>query len=394
MFTFFAFSDPYTQPFYQCFAVSKTSNPVTGGWWLYGMLADPSWLDDYPKFALWPDGFYMTANMFRLGDSFKGVRVWALDRSAMMSGMLQSVSFDVPWDGYCCFSLLPSTVRGASPPPGSPDYFLNAETSNPGSALHLWKFHVDWSQPLSSTFTGPTTLAVNVFDSTSGVSVPQKGSLEQVDGGDSNLMTPLQYRLINGTESLWASQSVVSGGSTAIRWYEIRDPNGSPVVYQQGTFHPDPKFRWMPSLSVDAQGNMAVGYSVSSVSMYPAIRATGRLATDHLGVLVSLEASIIEGTGSQLHGFSRWGDYSAMSVDPADDCTFWFTDMYYQTMGSDWQTRIGSFSFPTCPRPSAVSLNQLTARSIGADRKAAGLAALLSLFGLTVCCLGIRRFRR
>lgn len=356
MITFFAFVD-LSHPFYQCFAVSKTGDPVGGGWWLYGMVADNAWLDDYPKFSVWPDAFYMTANMYRLGDSYKGVRVWALDRTNMYSGTLQSVYFTIPYTGVCCISLLPSTVRGESPPAGAPDYIMDAEMANPGHSLHLWKFHVDWTQPLSSTFTGPISLTVNAFDAFSGPGIPQRDSPELPDAGDDNLMTPLQYRRVNGIESLWASQTIGSGGKTALRWYEIRDPNGAPVVYQQGDFQlPDAEYRWMPSLSVDSQGNMALGYSVSGSDMDPAIRFTGRLATDPPGLLSPLEGSIIEGSGAQLGGYSRWGDYSAMSVDPADDCTFWYTNMYYPATGSNWHTRIGTFNFPTCPRPTAVSL--------------------------------------
>ena len=392
MFTFFAFVD-LSHPFYQCFAVSKTSDPVAGGWWLFGLLADPEWLDDYPKFSLWPDAYYMTANMFRLGDSYQGVRVWALDRASMLNGTLNSVSFDIPWDGYCCFSMLPATVRGTAPPAGSPDYFLDAETSVPGQRLHLWKFHVDWSMPMSSTFTGPVTLTVNTFDSPSS-GIPQLGSPETVDAGDDNLMTPLQYRRINGVESLWASQTIGRNSSNAIRWYEIRNPFSSTVVYQQGTFQPDTNFRWMPSLSVDAQGNMAMGYSVSGATMFPAIRVTGRLATDPLGFTGSQEGSMIEGTGSQLGGYKRWGDYSAMSVDPADDCTFWYTNMYYQTTSSDWQTRIGTVTFPSCPRPTAVGLNRLSAHSIGKDAQTAWPPVALALAGLAAFWAGLRRKKR
>jgi hypothetical protein len=104
----------------------------------------------------------------------------------------------------------------------------------------------------------------------------------------------------------------------------------------------------MPSLSVDKYGNMAVGYSVSSASMYPAIRWAGRLASDPLGVLSQGEGTLIAGTGSQSGGYNRWGDYASMTVDPSDGCTFWFTTEYYVTTGSNWQTRIGSFKFPGC----------------------------------------------
>jgi len=128
---------------------------------------------------------------------------------------------------------------------------------------------------------------------------------------------------------------------------EVRGMSGAPSVYQQGTYAPDSNYRWMPSLAVNANGSMAVGYSVSSSNMYPAIRYAGRLASDSPGTLGQTEASLIEGTGSQSGGYNRWGDYSSMSVDP-DGCTFWFTTEYYETTGSNWQTRIGSFQLPDC----------------------------------------------
>jgi hypothetical protein len=120
------------------------------------------------------------------------------------------------------------------------------------------------------------------------------------------------------------------------------------VVYQQSTFSPDAAYRWMPSIAMDKQGNIAVGYSVSSATMNPGIRYTGRLASDPLNTLQA-ETTMVNGGGAQKIGLSRWGDYSAMTVDPADDCTFWYTTEYIPANGAfNWSTRIGSFKFPTC----------------------------------------------
>jgi len=130
---------------------------------------------------------------------------------------------------------------------------------------------------------------------------------------------------------------------------EIRGMSGTPSVYQQGTYAPDATYRWMPSLAVNKNGDMAIGYSASSSSMYPAIRYAGRLSTDALGTLGQTEQTMIAGTGAQNGGYNRWGDYASMSVDPVDDCTFWFTTEYYETTSNNWQTRIGSFKFPSCP---------------------------------------------
>ena len=162
-------------------------------------------------------------------------------------------------------------------------------------------------------------------------------------------MSSLQYRNIGGVQSLWVSRTVVAGTSTGVRWTEVRNMSTTPTVFQQGTYAPDATYRWMPSLAVDKSGNMAIGYSVSSATVFPSIRYAGRLVNDPLNTLGQTETSLVAGTGSQTSGRgARWGDYASMSVDPVDDCTFWFTSEYYEVTGTNWQTRIGSFKFPSC----------------------------------------------
>jgi hypothetical protein len=104
----------------------------------------------------------------------------------------------------------------------------------------------------------------------------------------------------------------------------------------------------MGSIAMDKVGNIAVGYSVSSSSFFPSIRFTGRVPADPLGTL-SAEALIIPGRGSQTGNLHRWGDYSAMSIDPVDDCTFFYTTEYLKASGSfNWSTWIASFKLPGC----------------------------------------------
>ncbi len=350
-------------PFYECIAVSKSSDP-TKSWWLYALPAADQFgdtnnlLNDYPKLAVWSDGYYMSANLFDASNTFRGVRVWALNRSDMISGAsMRHIYFNV---SSFYSNLLPSNLRGSTLPPASePDFFASIDQPN---TFRIWKFHVDptWNPAPSqntSTFTGPTNLTVASFVMPCNMAntlacVPEQGG-ESVDALGDRLMMQLQYRNLNGTESLWANHTVAasanSGNPTGIRWYEIRDPNGAPTVYQQGTFQPDSNYRWMGSLAVDRDGNMALGYSVSSASMYPAIRYAGRLSTDPIGKLCLGETSIIDGTGSQTGNQNRWGDYSAMTVDPVDDLTYWYTNMYYSTTGNNWRARIGSFRFASTP---------------------------------------------
>jgi hypothetical protein len=330
-------------PFYECIAVSKTADPVSGGWWFYALQTNATQMGDYPKLGVWPDGIYMSANMFTRARTYAGVKVWALNRADMISGApLRNVAFTL---GTSYFTLYPSTVSSTfTVPAGTPNYFISLYAP---STMRMWKFTVNWTTPSSSTFTGPTAITVASFTkpTTSGF-VPQLGSSTKLDTLGDRLMVQIQYTNVGGVPALWFSHSVLSNSVTGIRWYEIRNMATTPTVYQQGTYQPDSLFRWMPSLAVDADGNMAVGYSVSSSGMYPAIRYAGRLATDALGTLGQGEATLIAGTGSQT-SYTRWGDYSAMVLDP-NGCTFWYTTEYYATTGTNWQTRIASFQFPTC----------------------------------------------
>jgi hypothetical protein len=165
-------------------------------------------------------------------------------------------------------------------------------------------------------------------------------------------MYRLAYRQFpNGVESLVFNHSI----STGVRWYEVRSPNSTPAVFQQGTFGPDSTTRWMGSIAMDQSSDIALGYSVSSSSVYPSIYFTGRVASDAPGSMEG-EQLIVNGSGSQTGGVNRWGDYSAMTVDPVDDCTFWYTQEYIQSNGSfNWNTRISNFIFPNCGNGGGVS---------------------------------------
>ncbi len=331
--------------YYECIAVSQTGDPVSGGWYFYELLANtPPFNDafnDYPKLGVWADGWYMSANMFSA--NFEGVRVWALDRTAMMNGdPLTAIHFDCI--SAMCYSILPANIRGALPPVGSPEYFASVAAPN---SLNLWQFHTDWSTPGNSTFTGPVTVQVADFQMAD--SIPQKGVGQTLDSLGDRMMFQLQYRNLYGVERLYANHSVNSGGAVGIRWYEIHDPGGTPTVFQQGTYQPDDNYRWMGSIAADGDGDIAVGYSISSSQMYPAIRYAGRLAGETPNLLTQNEAELFQGPGSQ-SGSNRWGDYSMLTIDPTDDCTFWYTQEY-ATSGSNWHTRIGSFMFPSCLQP-------------------------------------------
>ena len=361
-----------TSPYLQCVAVSTSGDP-TGTYTRYAFQYND--FPDYPKLGIWPDAFYETFNLFNsAGTAFLGPEVCAYDRAAMLAGQTatqQCFVLDAAYGG-----LLPSDVDGATPPPaGSPNFILGLDTNS----LDLWKFHVDWANSASTTLAGPTSIPVDAFQlacgGSGGVCVPQDGTTTELDTLGDRLMYRLAYRNFGDHESLVVTHAVTAGTSTGVRWYEIRDPNGSPTVYQQSTFAPDSDHRWMSSAAMDHLGDLAVGYNVSSSTTNPSIRYAGRLASDPLNTLSQGETTLIAGTGSQTTytafppphtaPLTRWGDYSSMSIDPTDDCTFWYTTEYLTTDGSfNWHTRVGAFAFPDCVPVASMSVSSLDFGSV------------------------------
>ncbi len=332
-----------TTPYLQCIAISTTSD-ATGSYYRYSFQYNH--FDDYPKMGVWSDAYYETFNMFN-GNSFVGADACAYNRAAMLTGAAATqVCFQQP---STVGGLLPADIDGsAAPPAGSPNYMLYYGTNT----LNLYKFHVDFATPSNSTFTGPTVINVASFTPLcgGGTCVQQPATNNKLDSLADRLMYRLAYRNFGTHESLVVNHSVaVSGGGGGVRWYEIQNPSGTPAVAQQGTFAPDSSYRWMGSIAMDQAGDIALGYSVSnSTSIYPSVVYTGRVPTDPAGTMEA-EVNVVSGTGSQTGGLSRWGDYSAMQVDPVDDCTFWYTQEYMTTTGSfNWNTRIVNFKFPGC----------------------------------------------
>jgi hypothetical protein len=317
-------------PYFQCVAVS-TSNDATDTFYLYAFPM-PS-LPDYGKLGVWPDAYYMGFNA--------PTSACAFEREAMLQGLdARQVCF-VPGQPF----MLPSDLDGWTPPPdGSPNFFMRFS----GNAnLVLNKFHVDFENPSESTFTGPITIPVDPFNRLV-TGVPQPDTTNTLDNLSVFLMFRLAYRNFGDHESLVLNHSVQgSPGGGGVRWYEIQDPNGKQVVYQQGSFVPDSNYRWMGSIAMDQSGNIALGYSLSSSDIYPSVAITGRQPGDDLGTM-GAEIILVDGTGSQTPPLRRWGDYSTMSVDPVDDCTFWYTAEYHKETGRPWSTWIGSFKFDDC----------------------------------------------
>jgi hypothetical protein len=327
--------------FSYCVAVSQTPD-ATGTYNRYEFKFND--FNDYPKMGVWPDGYYVSFNMFHQ-NTFAGAKVCALSRDKMLAGQAATMQcFDASDQG----GLLPSDLDGLTPPPsGTPNYVLNFDFD--GTHLNLWKFHVDWNNPANSTFT-KSQISVSKFSPACDSCIAQPtGGVTLQSLGD-RLMYRLAYRQFTDHASLVVSHTVsLSGGAgpTGIRWYELRGLETAPAVFQQSTYAPNNSFRWIGSAAMDKAGNMLLGYSVSSASVKPSIAFSGRLATDPVNTM-SAERIVLPGTGVQTDP-DRWGDYASVTLDPADDCTFYFATQYLKAKGSfNWQTRIARFKFPTC----------------------------------------------
>lgn len=336
-----------SSPYSECIAVSTTNDP-TGAFNLYSYSFGSN-LNDYPKFGVWStpsnSAYLATYNLFANGRSFVGPEICAYDRSAMLSGALNPAA--LCYTGISGASFLPSDVDGPTAPlDGTPAYFMNLN----GSSLGVYKLTPNFATA-TATLSSYSTIGIAGYSSAS--SSPQPGTTRTLDSLSDRLMYRLAFRMFSDHESIVVNHSVVgsSANNSGVRWYELRSPvsaNGSFSMYQQGTFAPDTSYRWMGSAAMDQAGDIAVGYSVSDgTSVYPSVRYTGRTPSDSLGTMES-EDVIMAGAGSQT-GYTRWGDYSSMRIDPSDDCTLWYVNEYYPLTSSyGWYTRIGSFKFSGC----------------------------------------------
>jgi len=365
----------------QCIAVS-TTNDATGSYYLYEFHFGRTF-HDYEKLGVWPDAYYMSSNEFPDGTATSaGAGAMAFERAKMLAGQparvvyFDEAAYNPPGAQY--IGQLAGDFDGTTlPPAGSPNLFAeidDATTIPPtdgsdGFALRLWKFHVDWANPANSTFgvNGQPNYTLPVAPYVRpqcvygyGDCAPQKGGPQGLDLLGDRLMFRLSYRNFGTYASLLLNHTVKADARTGVRWYEVRFPKGgaAPSVYQQGTYAPDdgltnPLWRWMGSIAQDKKGDIAAGFSASGPNNFPSVRYTGRAAGDPLGQFTQAEQVAYTGTGPQTEAEGRWGDYSDLTVDPSDDCTFWYTQEY---LGQDtvvigtWRTRVVSFKFPGCKK--------------------------------------------
>lgn len=364
-------------PFRQMIAISRTGDP-TGAYYAYEFAMPNVRLNDFGKFGVWPDGYYMSSEEFT-GSDYTGAGAFAFDRARMLAGD--------PGAGYIYFNqpsdaverrrnLLPSDLDGIRPPPaGMANVFVSytaTEYGDPQDAIRLFDFHADFASPANSTFTErpESPLAVAAFDPTSPdgrADITQPAPGDKLDSNSDRINYRVAYRNHGSQESLVLNQTVrltqdPAAYRAGVRLYELRrSPSPSFVVTEQSTIGDTTSSRWIGSAAQDHQGDLAVGYNFVADLKPPSIIYTGRLAADPAGVFRE-ESSLIAGDGVQKAFGWRWGDYAALTVDPVDDCTFWLSGEYYTKASQDisdftWLTRIGTFRFPECQDAPRSNIN-------------------------------------
>jgi hypothetical protein len=331
----------------ECIAVSQTKNP-SGAYYLYSYPFGNN-LNDYPKFGVWPtasnSAYLASYNLFANGQTFTGAQLCAYNRDALLKGdtLPPAICFPVA-DG----NFLPSDLDGPTPPAdGTPGVFLNFQTA---STLRQYQFTPNFAAPLTTILNGPIDIPVASFAQAcnGGTCIVQPNS-NKLDSLGDRLMYRLAYRMFSDHASMVVNHSVTAGSSVGVRWYELQAPLATPTqfsLYQQGTFAPDAAYRWMGSAAMDGAGNIAIGYSKSSSSVYPSIAITSRTPAMPLGTM-GTETILQAGAGAQTT-YNRWGDYTALRIDPSDDTTFWYTNEYYTKnspfFNFNWSTAIASFT--------------------------------------------------
>jgi hypothetical protein len=343
-------------PYSMCYAVSAGPDPL-GPYYRYEFLRPM--FPDYPRPAIWPDGYYVPTSTGdnRISETVATEKhACAADRARMLKGepateqcfIIHNVAF-----------LNNADVDGRTPPPtGSPNIMMAAGGTQldkvfEASAIHAWQFHVDWKNPERSRLTGPQEIAVAPYhylcDGQLTHCVPQPGSETRLDAQGDKIMSRLVYRRVGGREMIVAVHSVnTAAGAGGVRWYEFNvDRQRRVTLRQQGTYAPDGSFRWMASPAIDAAGNIGIGYSFGGTPHFAGQRFAARMAGDPPGRLTLREAVLVEGGAAQ--NAMRWEDYAQTAIDPGDDCTIWYVGDYLKKGETAYSTRIGAFRLPGCP---------------------------------------------
>lgn len=332
-----------------CYAISTSSDPL-GSYYRYEFLRPL--FPDYPRPAIWPDGYYLPTST---SDDLIQRHACIVERDKMLKGeaareqcvIIDGVNF-----------LNHADIDGKTlPPRGTPNIVLATGGAQlkgivEDDGLYAWQFKVDWQNPANTKLTGPQKISVAPYrylcDGQLTNCVPQPGTQTRLDSQGDKLMARLVYRRIGNRESLVAVHSVnTAAGAGGVRWYELRvNQDRSLKLHQQGTYAPDGFYRWMASPAMDKFGNIGIGYSFGGTPHFAGQRFAGRRANDALGKLTLRESVLVEGQAAQ--NVMRWEDYTQTAVDPSDDCTIWYVGDYLKQGETNYSTRIGAFRMPGC----------------------------------------------
>ncbi len=337
-------------PYSMCYAISSSPDP-TGSYYRYEFIRPL--FPDYPRPAIWPDGYYVPTST---GDDVIEKHACVVEREKMLKGQPASEQCVIIKDVNF---LNNADVDGKNlPPAGAPNIIMASGGTQLRKVLEddgilTWKFHVDWKTPANTKVTGPEKVAVAPYhylcDGQLTNCVPQPGTESRLDAQGDKIMARLVYRRIGNKESVVAVHSVnTSAGAGGVRWYEFQvDPKTRDVsVRQQGTYAPDGFYRWMASPAIDKVGNIGIGYSFGGSPNFAGQRFAGRLANDPLGKLTLHETVLVEGQGIQ--NAMRWEDYAQTALDPTDDCTIWYVGDYMRKGETAYSSKIGAFRLPGC----------------------------------------------
>jgi hypothetical protein len=337
-------------PYSMCYAISTSPDPL-GSYYRYEFLRPL--FPDYPRPAVWPDGYYVPTST---GDEVIEKHACVVDRARMLKGQPATEQcFVLAGVNFLNNADLDGTSR---PPRGAPNVMMAAggtqlQKDVEDDAIFAWRFFVDWKRPARTRLEGPDTIAVAPYrylcDGQLTSCVPQPGTDRRLDAQGDKIMARLVYRRIKDVESVVAVHSVnteVGGGG--VRWYEFQlNPDRRVTLHQQGTYAPEGFYRWMASPAVDRFGNIGIGYSFGGTPHFAGQRFAGRTPSDPPGVLSLREAILVEGEAAQTNTV-RWEDYSQTAVDPSDDCTIWYVGDYFKKEAVTYSTRIGAFRMPGC----------------------------------------------
>ena len=376
-----AYNSTYTDD-HLCLAISQTSD-ATGAYDAYDFSFGSN-LPDYPKLAVWPDGIYFSANIYASNGStlqFQGAQACSFPRGYVTipppSGQITFSCSSGSDAGI--YNILPADLENlpgtVSLPSGSDYYMQYVENIGPGAGndLRIYQFN-----PNSGLLNIVSDLTVNDYHDAcgGGTCIPQTGTTQQLDSLGDRLMYRLSYRGYGDHDQMVVNHSVQinsSDNQTGVRWYVIRRDQGGPFyVNKESTFSPDVSaYRWMGSIAQNKNGDLGLGYSTSGVTSVPGIAVTG--LKNGIDTLMEQEQRMYNGSDQSHQGtYSRWGDYSSMSVDPTDDCSFWYTNEYVKpaVLSFDflWNTVIGKLSFGDCSGSASpgfsLSANAPTTRTV------------------------------